>query len=67
MLTPTMIVRAWKDKEYRDSLSEDLRLTLPEHPAGLIELADEDLEGVSGGSSGPSAATGFVCGPAHIE
>ena len=42
------IVRAWKDSEYRASLTEAQRAQLPEHPAGLIELTDEQL-GVAGG------------------
>ena len=37
------IIRAWKDEEYRLSLSDAERATLPDHPAGLIELSDADL------------------------
>jgi mersacidin/lichenicidin family type 2 lantibiotic len=44
------IIRAWKDEEYFNSLSEAERAALPVHPSGLIELADEDLRGLSGGS-----------------
>jgi len=43
------IIRAWKDEEYRLSLSEEQRTVLPEHPAGLIELEDADLENATGG------------------
>jgi mersacidin/lichenicidin family type 2 lantibiotic len=43
------IVRAWKDEEYRSSLSEDERALLPAHPAGLIELDDADLDAAAGG------------------
>jgi mersacidin/lichenicidin family type 2 lantibiotic len=32
------IIRAWKDEEYRNSLSEEHRAQLPENPAGLIVL-----------------------------
>lgn len=42
-------VRAWKDPEYRASLSSDERAMLPEHPAGLLELRDEDLRDAAGG------------------
>ncbi|HEY0735247.1 MAG TPA: mersacidin/lichenicidin family type 2 lantibiotic [Herpetosiphonaceae bacterium] len=42
------IIRAWKDDEYRNSLSEEARALLPEHPAGLLELRDEDLGLVAG-------------------
>jgi mersacidin/lichenicidin family type 2 lantibiotic len=43
------IVRAWKDEEYRNSLSEEQRAQLPENPAGTRELSDTDLENVAGG------------------
>jgi mersacidin/lichenicidin family type 2 lantibiotic len=43
------IIRAWKDPEYRMSLSEEERAQLPEHPAGLIELTDAEMEAVAGG------------------
>jgi mersacidin/lichenicidin family type 2 lantibiotic len=43
------IIRAWKDEEYRDSLSEAERAALPQHPAGQIELSDTELETVAGG------------------
>lgn len=43
------IIRAWKDDEYRNSLSEAERAELPENPAGLIELGDADMESVAGG------------------
>lgn len=43
------IIRAWRDPEYRRGLTEAEQKALPEHPAGLIELGDADLEGVAGG------------------
>ena len=43
------IIRAWKDGEYRQSLSEAERAMLPEHPAGLIDLTDAELATVAGG------------------
>ena len=45
------IIRAWKDEDYRDSLSDEEKAQLPENPAGLIELTDEDMSSVSGGCS----------------
>jgi mersacidin/lichenicidin family type 2 lantibiotic len=48
------IIRAWKGKEYRLSLSEEQRPVLPEHPAELIELEDAELDDVQGASSGPA-------------
>ncbi len=50
------IIRAWKDEEYRNSLSEEQRSQLPENPAGMIELSDEDMGSVVGGD--PVAAGG---------
>lgn len=43
------IVRAWKDQSYRQTLSVAEQAGLPAHPAGMIELTDADLGGVSGG------------------
>ena len=43
------IIRAWKDEDYRLSLSEAERALLPEHPAGLIELSGAEMDGVEGG------------------
>ena len=45
------IIRAWKDEEYKLSLSESERAMLPENPAGFIELTDADLDIAAGGSS----------------
>jgi mersacidin/lichenicidin family type 2 lantibiotic len=50
------IVRAWKDEEYRDSLSAEERAALPANPAGMIELGDADLGQVTGGSLSISLA-----------
>ena len=47
------IIRAWKDPEYRLSLSEEEQALLPENPAGAIELTDDELETAVGGH-GPS-------------
>jgi mersacidin/lichenicidin family type 2 lantibiotic len=45
------VVRAWKDRDYRQSLSEAQQSALPAHPAGVIELAEDDLQGVGGYTS----------------
>jgi mersacidin/lichenicidin family type 2 lantibiotic len=42
------IVRAWKDEEYRSSLSAEQQALLPANPAGELELSDADLEAVHG-------------------
>lgn len=43
------VVRAWKDSEYRGSLSAGELAQLPAHPVGLMELTDADLAEVAGG------------------
>lgn len=43
------IIRAWKDPEYRMSLSEAEKALLPDHPAGIIELTDDEMGAVAGG------------------
>ena len=53
------IIRAWKDEEYRNSLSEEQRSQLPENPAGMIELSDEDMGSVVGGRVAAEAS--WVC------
>jgi mersacidin/lichenicidin family type 2 lantibiotic len=56
------IIRAWKDEEYRNGLSKEELSQLPENPAELIELTDEDLEKISGGGPYlPSPSVGSAC------
>jgi mersacidin/lichenicidin family type 2 lantibiotic len=38
------VVRAWKDEDYRDTLTAEHRAELPEHPAGIIEFEQPQLE-----------------------
>ncbi len=38
------IIRAWKSAEFRSSLSEAERAMMPAHPAGVLELADSELD-----------------------
>jgi len=45
------IVRAWKDEEYCESLSDKQRLSLPQNPAGLVEVRDQDLLQAEGGTT----------------
>ena len=53
-MTTKNIIRAWKDEEYRNSLTDSERASLPAHPAGSIELTDVDLDGVTGGRPWPT-------------
>lgn len=43
------VVRAWRDEEYRNSLTEEERASLPESPAGLATINDSVLRSVTGG------------------
>ena len=43
------VVRAWRDEEYRSSLSAEERASLPENPAGLATISDETLRSITGG------------------
>lgn len=54
------IIRAWKDEEYRNSLSKEQLSQLPENPAELIELTDEDLENIAG-AGGQSISPTTTC------
>jgi len=43
------IVRAWKDEDYRSSLSQSERSLMPGNPVGQVELSESDLHHVTGG------------------
>ncbi len=47
----TTIIRAWKDPEFRKSLTSEQRATLPECPSGqpMTELDEGELGDVVGG------------------
>jgi mersacidin/lichenicidin family type 2 lantibiotic len=48
-MTTNEIVRSWKDEDYRLNLkSEELSL-VPDNPAGLVELTDQELFDIEGG------------------
>lgn len=44
------IIRAWKDEDYRNSLSDAELAALPANPAGLVEVSDADLNAMTGGT-----------------
>ena len=55
------VIRAWKDEEYRASLSEAERAQLPGHPAGLVELSEDDIDLAAGGTTITITFTVFIC------
>lgn len=66
-MTNQEIVRSWKDEDYLLKLSGRERAFLPDNPAGLLELTDEELIDAEGGSdslviciSAAAASLGFV-------
>jgi len=55
------LIRAWKDAEYRATLSAEELAALPQHPAGLVELPEEEMAAVAGGRSYFTGTCGRVC------
>jgi mersacidin/lichenicidin family type 2 lantibiotic len=55
------VARAWKDAEYRASLTEEERNALPPNPAGDVELSDSELEAVAGGAADVSVGRTSCC------
>lgn len=43
------IIRAWRDRAFRESLSESDKRDLPPHPAGLPELPESAVREAFGG------------------
>lgn len=50
-MTHREIERAWTDRVYRASLSDAEFGAIPDHPAGAVELPDDSLIGVNGGTT----------------
>jgi len=57
------IARAWKDAEYRKTLSADELASLPENPVGAVEISDDEASTVMGmnGGSNTCCANLSVC------
>jgi mersacidin/lichenicidin family type 2 lantibiotic len=56
------VIRAWKDREYRQGLSQAQQDALPSHPAGFIELPESELSHVAGGATQQLATIGCCHG-----
>lgn len=52
------IIRAWKEGAYRNRLSSQQQSQLPENPAGMIELSDEEAKTIVAGGR---MTKGFIC------
>ena len=76
MMNRLDIVRAWKDEEYRSSLTDAQRAALPGNPVGMVELNGAGLEGVAGGGNTKGLGTtspamcqsslAILCPPRHV-
>jgi mersacidin/lichenicidin family type 2 lantibiotic len=44
------IIRAWRDEDYRLSLSNEDLSGLPGNPVGIVELSGDALESAAGGA-----------------
>ena len=51
------IARAWKDAEYRKTLSADELASLPENPVGAVEISDDEASTVMGMGGGGGSNT----------
>lgn len=54
-------MHAWASESFRSGVTTEEQALLPDHPAGLIELTDVDLDEVVGGL--PSATPHTGCCP----
>jgi mersacidin/lichenicidin family type 2 lantibiotic len=55
------VVMAWKNPEFRESLSEQALSELPEHPCGSVQLTDDVLVDVRGAATQQAMSWG-CCG-----
>jgi mersacidin/lichenicidin family type 2 lantibiotic len=47
-MTTEQIISSWKNDEYTANLSAVESALIPDNPAGMMELSDEELMGVTG-------------------
>ncbi len=58
------ILRAWRDGEFLDRLTEEQRAALPTNPADLPQIDDDVLRSVTGSCGCPTfCPTSMVCTP----
>ncbi len=54
------VIRAWKDEEFRNTLTEEECNSIPPNPAGMINISDTELQLVTGGQEELAFATEWV-------
>ena len=66
--TKEVILRAWKDEKYRNSLPTDVREAIPARPQGDSgrEMSDSELEAAAGGLTPGAAAIAAGAGKAIL-
>ncbi len=52
-MTQDQVVRAWKDPVFRAGLSNTELQAVPANPAGMVELAETEVTGLTGGTGIP--------------
>ncbi len=52
-MTQDTVVRAWKDPVFRSTLNESQLQAVPANPAGMVELGEDEVTGLTGGTSIP--------------
>ena len=52
-MSKKQIIKAWTDEEFRNSLSSDDLSSLPDNPAGLVELNEDELDAINAATSWP--------------
>lgn len=52
------VIRAWKDRDYRNSLSQEQLAALPANPVGMISDVEAELVAGGGGHGGLTGKTG---------
>ena len=55
------VIRAWKDEQYRASLTEEQRASLPASPVGMVDVSEANLEAVVGGLQALSSYSSEGC------
>src|SRR5262249_47304637 len=60
-MSQASIVRAWKDEDYRLSLSEAERASLPANPAGIAGLTEAEMADVDGGKVSVVILWSLIC------
>lgn len=66
-MNKTDVIRAWKDPFYRASLPDEDQAALPQHPAGVADLTDDQIRtlGASGGTTTAPTCTNYTFANLH--